>query len=177
MTAQRPRIRVLIGVGGNINPERNIAAGLEDLNARAGIDDVATFYWSAPVGRPEQPPYLNGAVAVQTDMAPRAFQFELLRGIEAVCGRIRTDDAFASRPLDLDVAVYGGERIDEPDFRVPDPLILERDFLALPLAELAAEMPLPGMGLTLGQAASRFDGAALRADEAFTETLRARIAK
>lgn len=177
MRGPRTLTCVLVGVGANIEPEANITAGLVALSRQVHITAVSTFYWTEPIGRPAQPPYLNGAVGLTTDLRPGRLQFEVLRGIEAECGRVRSADAFASRPLDLDLAVYGDERVDEPDLQAPDPLILERDFLAVSLAELAPDMRLPGLGVTLADAAARFDRSALRPDEAFTAALRARIAK
>ena len=165
-------VEAFIAVGSNIDPERNIAAALDLLMEQVAVTGVSTFYRTAPLGRPEQPPFLNGVWRVETSMGPRDLKFGVLRCIEAALGRVRTQDRYAPRTIDLDVAAYGTEEIDEPDLIVPDPDIKSRPFLAVPLAELAPGMALPGMGERVAElpAASKTEG--LEPMPALTERLR-----
>jgi 2-amino-4-hydroxy-6-hydroxymethyldihydropteridine diphosphokinase len=135
-----------IAVGANIEPERNILAALEMLDAAAPVCAVSTFYRTAPIGRPEQPEYLNGVVAVLHDGSARELKYGILRPIEAALGRVRTADKFAARTIDLDVILHGDTVCDEPELRLPDPDLRTRAFIAAPLLEIAPELRLPGSG-------------------------------
>jgi 2-amino-4-hydroxy-6-hydroxymethyldihydropteridine diphosphokinase len=170
-------VEAFVAVGSNIEPERNIAAALDMLMECVAVTGVSTFYRTAPLGRPEQDPFLNGVWSIETSAGARNLKFAVLRRIEAELGRLRTADRYAPRTIDLDVAVYGREAIDEPDLVVPDPDIAVRPFLAVPLAELAPGLELPGTGIRVGDlpAASATEG--LEAVPEFTGRLRRRAAR
>jgi 2-amino-4-hydroxy-6-hydroxymethyldihydropteridine diphosphokinase len=142
-------VEAFIAVGSNIEPLRNVPAALDMLLEDVRVTGVSTMYRTAPLGRPEQPAFVNGVWRVETALDARKLKFTVLRGIEARLGRVRTEDAFAARPIDLDIALFGGAVIDEPDLVVPDPDVRERAFLAVPLVELAPELRLPGSGVRL----------------------------
>lgn len=166
--------RVFIGVGSNVDAERNIhAAGLL-LRERVGLTGISTFYRTAPLNRPEQHQFLNGVFEVWTDLAPRPLKFDVLRNIEAELGRRRTGDTHAPREIDLDLLLYGSRRINEPGLEVPDPDIRYRPFVAVPLRELAPDLILPDGG--------RLDGldvlarqSELEADDEFSNSLKERL--
>lgn len=135
-----------IAVGSNIDPERNVVAALEKLRGRVEVVGVSTFYRSAAVGGPEQPAFVNGVVHVRTARSPRGLKFEVLRRIEDELGRIRGQDKFAPRTIDLDLVLYDRCVIDEPELRIPDPGIGERPFVAVPLLELAPDLAIADSG-------------------------------
>ena len=174
MAADAPT-RVLVAVGSNIAPERNVPAALDMLAHQARLTGISTFYRTAPLGRPEQPPFLNGAVRIETRHPARALKFDVLRAIERRLGRVRTEDAFAPRPIDLDIALYGHAVIDEPDLRVPDPDIRARPFLALPLLELEPDLVLPDTGQALASLIQPEWASTMRPDAALTECLRSKL--
>jgi 2-amino-4-hydroxy-6-hydroxymethyldihydropteridine diphosphokinase len=97
-----------------------------------------------PVGVVEQPPFLNGAVAVETTRSPREL-LELLLEIERSLGRVR-EERWGPRTIDLDLLLYGDEVVDEPGLRVPHPRLHERRFALEPLADLDPELQVPGRG-------------------------------
>lgn len=130
----------IVGLGANIAPEQNIAAALRLINARVRIQAVSTFYRTAPIGRPQQPAYINGVIAARTVETPRTLKFEVLREIERQLGRVRTADKFAPRPIDLDLLLYGDRVLDEPDLRLPDPDLFTRDFLSAGVREIAPQL-------------------------------------
>ena len=120
----------------------NLAAALARLEA-AGVqvERVSSLYETAPIGGPPQPPYLNLAARVETVLPPR----ELLRlclAVEAELGRVRTVH-WGPRTLDLDLLLYEGATSDDPELTLPHPRLTERQFVLVPLAEIAPDLPLP----------------------------------
>ncbi len=80
---------------------------------------LSTFHATPPLNRPEQPSFFNGVVEVETNIPPRALKCEVLRRVEAELGRVRSDDPWTARTIDLDIAIYDDLVIDEPDLRIP----------------------------------------------------------
>ncbi len=166
---------VYIGAGSNVDSDRNLYKGLEALISRTHVTGVSIFYRSSAVGRPQQAPFTNGVLRVCWKGSAAELKFNVLRDIEAQLGRRRGPDRYADRPIDLDILLFGQENIQTDDLTVPDPEIMERPFLYVPLLELAPEIALPGKG----RLASRVSGPLLPGMErmkpaaALTERLRA----
>lgn len=160
MTPDSPAVTVFIAMGSNIEPRPNLARALARLRRLLDVEQVSSVYESAPYGAPGTPRFLNAAVRARTALAPGTLRARL-RAIEAELGRRRGRDPNAPRPIDLDIALYGELVIDDPaaGLRIPDPEILERAYLALPLAEVGAELSDPRSGEPLGAIASRFAAA------------------
>lgn len=106
---------------------------------------VSSLRETEPVGVVDQPSFLNGAVAIETDLSPRQLLGALLR-IERSLGRVRDATRWGPRTIDLDLLVYGDEEIDEPGLQVPHPRLHERRFALEPLAELDPQLSVPGAG-------------------------------
>ena len=140
-----------IAVGSNIDPAENIPRAMDHLLRALTVTGVSTFYWTEPLDRPDQGRFANGIIRVETDSTPRELKFDVLRPVEAALGRVRTDDAYAARTIDLDVALFGDQVSHETDLILPDPDILERPFLAAPLLELAPGLTLPGSSAPLAE--------------------------
>jgi 2-amino-4-hydroxy-6-hydroxymethyldihydropteridine diphosphokinase len=139
---------VYIGLGSNLGDrEGTIRRALELLAAGGDIEveAVSSLRETDPVGYTEQPRFLNGAAALRTDLAPRAL-LERMQEIEHELGRDRSGPRFGPRTIDLDLLLYGGERIDEPGLQVPHPGLTERRFVLEPLAELDPALEVPGSG-------------------------------
>ena len=138
-----------VGIGSNLGePEQQIAAALEQLAAEEGIELVAVsaLRETEPVGYLDQPSFVNGAAQLETELPPREL-LERLLSIEARLGRVRGEGPrFGPRTIDLDLLVYGDETIDEPGLTVPHPRLPERRFALEPLAELAPNLEIPGLG-------------------------------
>jgi 2-amino-4-hydroxy-6-hydroxymethyldihydropteridine diphosphokinase len=140
--------RAYIGLGSNLGDrESYVRAALGALAVEPGIEVVAvsTFRDTEPVGIVDQPRFLNAAAALETSLSPRALLDRLL-AIERRLGRTRTGERFGPRTIDLDLLVYGDERIDEPGLEVPHPRLHERRFALEPLAELDSGLVVPGHG-------------------------------
>jgi 2-amino-4-hydroxy-6-hydroxymethyldihydropteridine diphosphokinase len=141
-------MRAFIGVGANLGDRaETIARALELLGEQDGIDVVAvsTLRDTDPVGFLEQPRFLNGAVAVETELAPREL-LERLLAVELALGRTRDGARFGPRTIDLDLLVYGDVELAEPGLTIPHPRLAERRFALEPLAELDPELVIPGRG-------------------------------
>jgi len=145
--------RAYIGLGSNLGErEATLAAAVEELDAAPGVSvlGVSTLIDTEPVGVLDQPRFLNGALALETELPAREL-LELLLAVEARFGRDRSAvPAQGPRTLDLDLLVYGEEEIDEPGLRVPHPRLHERAFVLRPLAEVEPELVVPGKGPILG---------------------------
>ena len=140
--------RAFVGLGANLGDrEHTLRAAVDALGAEDGIEvvSVSTLRETEPVGVGEQPPYLNGAVALETTLSARDLLGRLL-AVEQRFGRVRVPGEHAPRTLDLDLLLYGEDEIDEPGLTVPHPRLHERRFVLEPLAELAPGLAVPRRG-------------------------------
>ena len=148
---------VYIALGANLeDPERQVRTALDDLAQLLETVPIAhsALYRTAPVGPPGQPDYVNAVACLTTRLPPRAL-LAALQGIELAHGRHRDGTRWGPRPLDLDILLYGDQRIDEPGLRIPHPEMARRAFVLVPLADLApADFVIPGSG-TLGDLLAR----------------------
>jgi 2-amino-4-hydroxy-6-hydroxymethyldihydropteridine diphosphokinase len=139
---------VLVGLGSNLDhPARQIETAFGMLEALEDTRLVArsSLYRSAPLGGIEQPDFVNAAALLTTALEPRAL-LEALQAIERARGRERDDTHWGPRVLDLDLLAYNGMSIDEPGLSVPHPGIAARNFVLLPLREIAPDFHIPGLG-------------------------------
>ena len=150
-----------VGIGSNLGDrEAHLQRAIELLSAEDGIEvtRVAEIRETEPVGPVQQGPFLNGAVRIETDLAPREPLARLLAieehyvellsrllDIEGRMGRVRRV-RFGPRTIDLDLLLYGDQNIDEPGLTVPHPRLHERRFALEPLAELDPGLTIPGSG-------------------------------
>lgn len=166
--------RIFIGVGSNIQPEENVVKAVEMLAAECRLLGISTFYLTEPTGRQDQPPFFNGILEVETKRPPLELKFSVLRSIEYKLGRVRTEDKYAPRTIDLDILLYGDEVLDRGELILPDPEITSRPFLAVPLGEIAPEVMLPGSGRTLKEIADSMDTRSMKPLIEFTLRLKGR---
>lgn len=137
-----------VGLGSNLDdPERRISLALTDLG---GIPDTrvrrhSRLYRSPPWGGLAQPDFINAVAELDTVLPPRALLEQLL-SIERRHGRERGAERWGPRVIDLDLLLHAGERISEPGLELPHPRMHERAFVLVPLAELAADLEIPGRG-------------------------------
>lgn len=141
--------RAYVGVGANLGDrEGTIRAALAALDARPDVAVVAvsTLLENEPVGYLDQPPFLNGVAALETELAPRELLDALLE-VERELGRVRGEGPrYGPRPIDLDLLLHGDLVLDEPGLVVPHPRLHERLFALEPLAELEPALVVPGRG-------------------------------
>jgi 2-amino-4-hydroxy-6-hydroxymethyldihydropteridine diphosphokinase len=140
--------KAYISLGSNLGDrEATLRRALDLLRQDPEIDVVAVsaFRETEPVGFTDQPRFVNGAAALDTELPARAL-LERLLAVERALGRTREGPRFGPRTVDLDLLLYGDERIAEPGLRVPHPRLHERRFALEPLAELDPEVVVPGRG-------------------------------
>ena len=128
--------RALLALGSNLGDRRALLQGAVD-----GLPDVVAVsdvYETSPVGGPDQGPYLNGVVRLETDLGARAL-LEAAQLCEASAERERTG-RWGPRTLDVDVLWVDGEEVDEPDLMVPHPRMFERLFVLVPLRDVAPDL-------------------------------------
>ena len=134
--------RAYVGLGANLGDrEATIRAAAAAL---PGVVAVSELRETEPVGVANQPPFLNGAAALETELSARELLDSLL-AIERELGRERRE-RWGPRTIDLDLLLYGEERIDEPGLAVPHPRLHERRFALEPLADLDPDLVVPGRG-------------------------------
>ena len=145
----RPRVRAYVGLGSNLGDRAaTIRHAVELLGEVEGIEVVAVsaLRETEPWGPVEQPPYLNGVAAVETELRPRAL-LEALLEVERKLGRVRVaGERWGPRTVDLDLLLFDDLTVDEPGLNVPHPRLHERRFALEPLAELAPGAVVPGRG-------------------------------
>jgi 2-amino-4-hydroxy-6-hydroxymethyldihydropteridine diphosphokinase len=152
MTVLQP---AYVGVGSNLeDPVAQVTRAFDALAVLDGTRLVARshLYRSAPMGPADQPDYVNAAAGLLTRLSPSGL-LEALQSIEAAQGR-RRDRRWGPRTLDLDLLVFGAERLDTPALRLPHPGIAERAFVLHPLADIAPDLYVPGAGRVRDLAAS-----------------------
>ena len=141
--------RAYIALGSNLGDrEATIRGALDALADEPAIEVVAvsSLVDTEPVGIVDQPRFLNGAAALETELSAQDL-LALLLDVERRFGRRREGvPAQGPRTLDLDLLLYGDEEIDEPGLRVPHPRLHERAFVLGPLAEVAPGLEVPGKG-------------------------------
>ena len=134
--------RAYVGVGANLGDrEATIRAAIDALPGIVGVSELRE---TDPVGVVDQPAFLNGAVALETELAPREL-LDALLAVERDLGRERRE-RWGPRTIDLDLLLYGDETIDEPGLTVPHPRLHERRFALEPLLDLDPEVAIPGRG-------------------------------
>jgi 2-amino-4-hydroxy-6-hydroxymethyldihydropteridine diphosphokinase len=131
-------VSAYIALGSNIGDrEKHLRSAIDQLDASPGIEVKAAsgIYETDPVGFTEQDVFLNMVIAVNTTLTAGQLLTRLLE-IESALGRTR-DVHWGPRTMDLDLLLYGNDRIKLPDLEVPHPRMEERAFVMIPLMELA----------------------------------------
>jgi 2-amino-4-hydroxy-6-hydroxymethyldihydropteridine diphosphokinase len=137
-----------VGVGSNL--EQPASQVLRALNAlrdlpRTRLERTSCLYGSEPFGPVAQPPYVNAVAALLTQLEVRTF-FEALRRLERQLGRGPSRERWGPRIIDLDLLLFGQQRLDSPELTLPHPGIVQRNFVLYPLREVAPELRVPGSG-------------------------------
>ena len=150
----RPNVmshRAFIALGANLGErEATIHAALDALRETPGIDvtRISSLIENPAVGGPpDAPPFLNGAAELRTSLDPHALLARLLE-IERSLGRER-HVKWAPRTIDLDLLLYDDCILRTDHLTVPHPLMHQRDFVLIPLAEIAPAVVHPVLGMTI----------------------------
>ena len=145
------QITSYIALGSNLGDRlEHLRIGAQLLEAHNGIRIAckSRIFETEPVGGPDhQGAYLNAVVRLESRYSARAL-LNILLETELQRGRVRSE-RWGPRTLDLDLLIHGFEVIDEPGLIVPHPRLHERAFVLEPLADLAPDLEIPGLGLTV----------------------------
>lgn len=140
-------MRAFVALGANLDdPVAQVRAGAAALDRLPDTRRIScsSLYRTAPVGRVDQPDFINAVCEIETALPARELMQALLE-IERERGRVR-DVAGGPRTLDLDLLLYGNSVLDEPGLTVPHPRLHERAFVLYPLQEIAPQLAIPGRG-------------------------------
>ncbi len=141
---------VYLGLGSNLGDRaENLARALESLSSKLAIRQVSSVYETEPVGYEQQPLFLNAVLSAATDMKP----LELLRFVKQVEAELGRKPSFPDGPrsIDVDILFYGDLELETPQLTIPHPRMVERAFVLVPLAEIAAELVHPVAKCTIGE--------------------------
>ncbi len=145
-------ITAFIGLGSNLDdPKAHVERAAQELATidRCQLDAVSPIYRSAPMGPQDQDDYINAVAQITTELSPLEL-LDALQGLENLHGRVRQGERWGPRTLDLDLLTYGDKCIDHPRLKVPHYGITERNFVLLPLFDIAPDFIFPdGTPLTL----------------------------
>ena len=139
--------RAFVGIGANLDdPKANVRRAIEVLGNAADIRVMTTssLYRTAPVGRLDQPEFVNAVVELQTRLDPGALLDKLL-SIETEFGRERSTPN-APRVIDLDLLIYDDQYCETEHLTLPHPRMSERAFVLVPLVEIAADISVGALG-------------------------------
>jgi len=156
-----------LGIGSNLGDRRaHLADALRQLGAdpTVRIAQGSSVYETKPVGKTDQPDFLNMVVKINTTLPPFALLTTCL-AIEARLGRERRE-RWGPRTIDLDVLIYGGKKLNDERLVLPHPRMHERSFVMVPLAEIAPHAVVRGR--TAREIAADLGGAGLHAVESWS---------
>ncbi|KOO07964.1 2-amino-4-hydroxy-6-hydroxymethyldihydropteridine diphosphokinase [Vibrio hepatarius] len=138
-------ITVFIAVGSNladpVGQAKNAIQALRKL-PKSEFVKSSSLYSSTPMGPQDQPDYINAVVEIKTELTPLEL-LDCTQAIELEQGRVRKEERWGPRTLDLDIILYGNEVIDSERLIVPHYGMKEREFVLYPLAEIAPNLTLP----------------------------------
>lgn len=136
-----------IGLGSNLaEPVEQVSRAIDELASLANcrIDAVSSLYVSKPLGPQDQNDFVNAVVKLSTSLNAHEL-LSCLQGIENSHQRVR-ERHWGPRTLDLDILLYGGQKIQDEHLCVPHAEMAKRSFVLIPLYEIAPELSIPGMG-------------------------------
>jgi 2-amino-4-hydroxy-6-hydroxymethyldihydropteridine diphosphokinase len=165
-----------LGLGGNIGDVADaFICALKQLAQAPGVTllRASSVYSTPPWGKLDQPPFLNMAAVVATNLPAQAL-LALCLETERNRGRRRLE-LWGPRTLDIDILTYGEETIDAPDLKVPHPRLTERAFALAPLVEIAPCLRVAGRDV--GEWLEIADSVGIERDAEATARLRAALGR
>ena len=135
--------KVFLGLGSNLgNCKRNLERAIRLIDERVGqVTRQSSFIETEPWGFESEHKFMNAVVLCETTKTPREVLL-LTQQIERDMGRRKKSvfGGYADRPIDIDILLYDDLTIDEPDLKIPHPLMHQRDFVMIPLNEIKTNL-------------------------------------
>ena len=132
-------MRFFIGLGSNLGDrEENLRRAIQLLKQKMKLVKISSLYESEPMYVKDQPWFVNCVAKFETNLTPKEL-LEYLHEIERKFGRQRSV-RYGPRSIDLDILFYGNEIVDRNDLKIPHPMIQERRFVLVPLAEIVSKL-------------------------------------
>ena len=119
--------RVIIGLGSNIAPRENTRKALQLIRTLFTVENQSTFVRTKPIGDTDQDDFINGCVQIRTAMSKDELVAQL-KQLEQALGRVKTDNKYGPRIIDLDVLTFNG-KIEDPD-------VFQREFIKKSILEI-----------------------------------------
>lgn len=160
MSDNTPNNLAYLSLGSNIEPENNLPEAVAQLTQFGRIKAASSVWQTAAVGFTGQPDFLNAAVILETTLSAKALRQQAITQIENALGRVRTENKDGPRPIDIDIMLFNHDVLTLGQRRIPDPELLERAFVAIPMAEIAPDYVHPVVNVTLEEIALQFNTAA-----------------
>ena len=138
-------ITAYIGLGSNLSyPIKQVKLAISAIDKidKTKVIKSSSLYLSRPMGPQDQSDYINAVIAIKTTL-PSLDLLDALQAVENNAGRVRKDNRWGARILDCDIILYGNETINNERLTVPHYGMQEREFVLLPLAEIAPTLYLP----------------------------------
>jgi len=142
--------KVFLGLGTNLGDrEKNLQGALEKIAEFIGIIvSRSSVYETEPWGFQSSDQFLNMVIGVETNLNPSGLLGRLLM-IESLLGRVRDGKQYSSRIIDIDILLYGSQKVDTLSLKIPHPRMLERKFVLVPLCEIAPDFVHPVFGKSM----------------------------
>lgn len=135
--------QVYLGLGSNLGNRRALLKrAVRLIGERVGeVTRQSTFIETEPWGFESANKFLNAVILCETDMTPREVleatqQIERDMGRQKIVHRTSSNRTYTDRPIDIDILLYDDLTVDEPDLKIPHPLMEQRDFVMIPLKEI-----------------------------------------
>ncbi|HZL76307.1 MAG TPA: 2-amino-4-hydroxy-6-hydroxymethyldihydropteridine diphosphokinase [Bacteroidales bacterium] len=142
--------RIFLGLGTNLGDrEKNLEQALDKIAEVIGIIvSRSSVYETEPWGFQSSDQFLNMVIGVDTNLKPSGLLGRLLM-IESLLGRLRDGKQYSSRIIDIDILLYGRQKVDTISLKIPHPRMHERKFVLIPLCEIAPRTVHPVFGKTM----------------------------
>jgi 2-amino-4-hydroxy-6-hydroxymethyldihydropteridine pyrophosphokinase len=142
--------RVYLGIGTNLGDrEKNLEQALDKIAEVIGIiASRSSVYETEPWGFQSSDKFLNMVIGVDTNLKPSGLLGRLLM-IESLLGRLRDGKQYSSRIIDIDILLYGRQKVDTISLKIPHPRMHQRNFVLIPLCEIAPRIVHPVFGKTM----------------------------
>jgi 2-amino-4-hydroxy-6-hydroxymethyldihydropteridine diphosphokinase len=143
---------VFLGIGTNLGDrEINLEAAVARINEFIGpVLNSSSVYETEPWGFNSKDEFLNMAVKVETELTPSGLLGRILM-IESLMGRVRNQEQYSSRLIDIDILFYDEMIVDEESLKIPHQLLHKRKFVLAPMCEIAPELTHPVLKKTIAE--------------------------